>query len=500
MISLGNQREFFWDDHILNMEKTTAPHLVHHPLRMLPLMKFDKPWEGDGCGAFSIVFDPQLNRYRIYYEAWQMLNSEATEHTLSDVRICVIESEDGIRWERPNLGVYEFNGSRDNNIVVEKSMFPGLRSMDSCFVMYDENPAPVVPERYKATVKYQCKNEDGTWHRELYSLVSDDGIHFRHYSTITDKGRFDTVNVVQWYPKTEQYHCFIRDFHHPADENGVCRDLDAKEQGWNETIRDIRVLTSKDFIHWTEPQLVQFNDVEDHPLYTNCAFPYPSNKNVLVGLPTRYVERHQWTGNFDRLCGAEKRRVRAKIHPRYGLTVTDCLFMCSRDGLNWYRHDDAFMRPDPENGRNWLYGDCYPAVGVLPTPSGVPGADYEMSLYLKENHWMSEPANFIRYTLRWDGFVSMHAGIRPEKVVTKGFVFEGSELRINFETSARGWMKITLRNIETDEELHSDELFGNRINRIVDFDGDVAKFSDSPVVMEIELCDADIYAFEFGEA
>ncbi|NLM77394.1 MAG: hypothetical protein GX173_04805, partial [Ruminococcaceae bacterium] len=85
-----------------------------------------------------------------------------------------------------------------------------------------------------------------------------------------------------------------------------------------------------------------------------------------------------------------------------------------------------------------------------------------------------------------------------EKVVTKAFIFEGSELRINFETSARGWLKIILREIQTGEVLCSDELFGNRINRIVAFDGDVVTFSGSPVVMEIELCDADLFAFEFS--
>lgn len=499
MISLGSQRAFFWDNGMIDTGKTTASHLVHHPLRKQVLMTFDQPWEGDGCGAFSLVFDPQLNRYRMYYEAWQMMNSQGTEHTLSDVKYCMIESEDGLHWERPNLGLHEFNGTRENNIVLVKSMFPGLRSLDSCFVMLDENPTPAVPERYKATTCYQTKNEDGTWHRALYSLVSDDGVHFRRYGIITEHGRFDTVNVVQWYPKTAQYHCFIRDFHHPADENGVCRDVAiTEERGLNEAIRDIRVLTSRDFIHWTKPQPVQFNDVEDYPLYTNCVFPYPMNKNMLVGLPTRYVERKQWTGNFDRLCGAEKRRARANIHPRYGLAITDCVFMCSRDGLNWHRHDDAFMSPGPESGRNWVYGDCYPAVGVLSVPADIPGADDEMSLYTKENHWMGIPADLVQYTLRWDGFVSLHAGIHPEKVVTKAFIFEGSELRINFETSARGWLKIILREIQTGEVLCSDELFGNRINRIVDFDGDVVTFSGSPVVMEIELCDADLYAFEFS--
>jgi hypothetical protein len=407
----------------------------------------------------------------------------------------------GLEIQYDEIRELQLEGSRDNNIVLMKTEFPGLASIDNFFVTIDENPDPVVPERYKAAMLYQRREKDGTPYRALYSLVSDDGIHFRHHGIITEKGRFDSLNVVQWYPKTGLYHCYIRDFHHPADDKGMYRDVDlSEEHSLNEAVRDIRVLTSKDFIHWTEPRMIQFNDVEDHPLYTSCVAPYPLNKNILVGLPTRYVERRRWTANFDRLCGAEKRRSRSRIHPRYGLTLTDCVFMCSRDGLNWYRHDDAFIRPGPEHPLNWVYGDCYPAVGLISTPSDIPGADPDMSLYLFENHWMGVPAYLVRYTLRWDGFVSLHAGIQPKKIVTKEFTFEGRVLRINFETSARGWMKITLRNTATGEELHSGELFGNRINRIVDFNGDAAKFAGSPVLMEIELCDADIYAFEFSNA
>lgn len=501
MISLGKQREFFWDNYMIDTEKTTAPHVVHQPVRKDVVIKHDKLWEGDGCDFYNIVFDKALNKYRMYYLGWEMLNPEGTKHITADIHACLVESQDGIHWERPNLGIHAFAGRKDNNIVLMKSMFPGMTNIDNFFVMIDENPNPAVPERYKATMAYRRREQDGTLYRALYALVSDDGIHFRHQGIITEKGRFDSLNVVQWFPGTGLYHCYMRDFHHPADEKGVYRDVKiSEEKGLNEAVRDIRVLTSQDFIHWTEPQLLQFNDVEDHALYTSCASPYPLNKNVMVGFPSRYVERHQWTRNFDRLCGAEKRRNRSRIHPRYGMTVTDCVFMCSRDGLNWYRHDDAFIRPGPEQPLNWVYGDCYPAVGLVSTPSDIPGADPEMSLFLFENHWTGVPAYTVRYTLRWDGFVSLHAGIRPEKVVTKEFTFAGSVLHINFETSARGWMKITLRNTQTGEELHSDELFGNRINRIVDFDGDAEMFSGSPVVMEIELCDADIYAFEFGDS
>lgn len=76
----------------------------------------------------------------------------------------------------------------------------------------------------------------------------------------------------------------------------------------------------------------------------------------------------QWTANFDRLSGAEKRRQRYQCQPRYGLTVTDGMFMSSRNGQDWHRFPEAYMRPGPERPNNWVYGDCYPARGLVTTP------------------------------------------------------------------------------------------------------------------------------------
>ena len=41
--------------------------------------------------------------------------------------------------------------------------------------------------------------------------------------------------------------------------------------------------------------------------------------------------------------------------------LMDILNVFSRDGARFFREDDAFMRPGPENPGNWVYGDAYPA-------------------------------------------------------------------------------------------------------------------------------------------
>ena len=192
-----------------------------------------------------------------------------------------------------------------------------------------------------------------------------------------------------------------------------------------------------------------------------------------------------------------------ELEPRFGLATTDCLFISSRDGRKWKRWDEAFMTPGPEREYNWVYGDCGMALGLIETPSDLPGAPNELSMYAPDNHWGMIPARLRRYTIRMDGFVSYHATYQPGwfpscKVVTKPFVFTGGKLSINFATSAAGYVKIGL--IGESEQLLYVEMFGDSLDRTVDFEGgDVASLSDKPIRMEITMSDADIYSFIFSE-
>ena len=107
-----------------------------------------------------------------------------------------------------------------------------------------------------------------------------------------------------------------------------------------------------------------------------------------------------------------------------------------------------------------------------------------------------KPADFVRYTIRCDGFMSMHAGAKEKFVATKPFIFDGSEMRINFETSARGYLYITL-TAEDGSKIESCETFGNSIDRLVHFDKDISAFSGKAVTMTVRMRDADLYAIQF---
>ncbi|MEW6749835.1 MAG: hypothetical protein AB1505_02525 [Candidatus Latescibacterota bacterium] len=473
--AIGNRREVFWDEHLIDTARTTATLTLHRPRAEEVVLAHDAPWEGDGCDYHCILADDGL--YRLYYLGYDFHDIGSTPPRPADlIKVCYAESRDGLYWEKPDLGLCDFAGSRHNNILLDHH----TAQFDNFSVCRDPRPDCPAEERYKGV---GSDGRDGY----LWCFTSPDGIRFRQAWPMTNQGKFDTLNTAFWDRHAGCYRAYIRDFHEVPGN-----DLNAG-------IRDIRWMASDDFRTWSTPVLLDFGAAPDYPLYTNVVQPYHRADHVLVGFPSRYVERRAWTPTFDQLPGVERRRQRMNAHPRYGLAITDCVFMSSRDGRRWKRWDEAFMTPGPERERTWVYGDCYPSVGLIETPSGFPGASAELSLYAFEGHWSGAPSWLRRYTVRLDGFVSYRATYRPCAVVSRPFTFTGRRLSLNMATSAAGWIRVTLAG--QGRELHSVELFGDSVDRTVVFaDGEVASLAGAPVTMEITMSDADVYAFQFQDA
>ena len=479
---IGGRRECFFDTALLDSAKTTAKLELHHPVFRGKVLSHDAPWEGSGSDYHNLFFDESWpgvdgknphGTYRMYYLGWQAQSGPKPAKPSHPIVACYAESADGIRWTKPVTG-RPFGDIRETNIVLDAQNHTG--GIDNFMVFRDDNPDCPAAERYKGIAKSG---------ETLRVYPSPDGLHFTEGPVITDKGAFDSLNVVFYDPELKLYRGYIRGFHKSADpaKNGV---------------RDIRMIESKDFKTWSEPRPLVFDDGEDIPLYTNVISPYFRAPHLYIGFPTRYIERPGWNGSFEELGGKEMRQNRMKLHPRYGLTITDCAFIVSRDGLNFHRFGEAFMRPEMENGVNWVYGDCYPSRGFAITPNPIVGCPDELSFYLFDNHWMDEASNLNRYSIRMDGFASLHAGGREEIAVTRPIVYTGSELRLNFETSALGYLYVTL--VDAQGKRHAScETFGNALDRKVIFDdpGVVAANSGKPVTLEFRMRDADIYSMQF---
>ena len=476
-----------WDMSIIDKDQTTAEFTVGTPVKKETVFVADKPWEAGFNHYANVICDN--GKYRMYYLT-HGVNEEKQEYAdnmngttivILNTFVCYAESDDGIHWEKPSLGLCEYEGSKENNILLRSVDKPEAGGFfDNFFVFIDTNPNCPPEKRYKATAYMHYYRIGG------YS--SADGIHWTLEGIWDMPGKFDTLNVCWWDEQINKYVAYIRDFHDIPDNGDI-----------NAGIRDARRTESEDFVHWTTPELITFNETEDYPIYTNHVRRYYRNPDIYIGFPTRYEERKEWSDSFEQLCGKQHRLHVMKQCPRYGLTVTDCVFMSSRDGLHFDKCDEALFTPGYEFDPNWIYGNCYLAYFMLETPVGD-GENKELSMFVQQlyQHGSSGYLDIIeRWTLRIDGFACYKAKYTGGKVVTKPFVFEGNEMFINFSTSAKGHIFITMRD-EDGNEAKTCEIFGDRIDRKVCFENaNLADFAGKAVTLEFEMKDAKLYAFEF---
>ncbi|MBE6883178.1 MAG: hypothetical protein E7487_01080 [Ruminococcaceae bacterium] len=505
IINLGKKREMFWDNYLVDDSLTTAQNRMQKPVCMGTVFWLDNKLEDNAVSYPCIMKDDK--GYRMYYIAWHRQQSSFKDDEISTTvsRVCVLESQDGLKWTRPNVGLYEFEGNTNNNIVIPEQDF-----RDNAFVFYDTNPNCPPEEKYKCFVDgIPAKNEEerrrpGAMKRGLWYYYSADGYKFHCYGLVSVCGNFDTLNTARW--DGERYVAYIRNYHgFPMDHasgaitvNGI-EDVNAHSipgADKNLGIRDIRVMYSDDFRNWTRPERIHFNDEHDIPMYTNNVIVYDRAPHILIGMPVRYCERTSWTPNFDQMPRVEFRKecIAAGL-PREGLAITDCIFMWSRDGMNWDRSMESFMTPRYETAYNWVYGDCYPSYGY------VDEGDENINFFTIEYSCVKKTGKpLVRHRIRKDGFGFYWSGGKEETLVTKPIIFEGSKLHLNFEGSAFGHLYVEVLTEDGKNSLcKSFEIFGDNIDRLVALeDGtDFSRFAGQPIRLKFTMLDTKLYSLKF---
>ncbi len=489
---IGTRRELFVEDGLIDRLDGGVRLQMHHPVPREVVLVHDAPWEGTGSGYHSVFQDGDI--YRMYYKAWHL---DAQQGKLNTGRhplfCCYAESKDGIHWEKPELDLYEFEGSKKNNIVAAPAMFASVHADPGHPAVFkDDNPNAPADARYKAIFRSSKPNG-------LLPFKSPDGIH---WSPMTDKpilsglGAFDSQNLAFWDPQLGKYRAYWRIF-----TAGVVNDKVWKPAG----IRAIRTATSDDLLTWSKPQDLTYADSPPEQLYTNQIKPYSRAPHVLIGFPARYIDRG-WSASMKQLPEAEHRKLRASSTQRYGTAVTDGLLMASRDGVRFKRWNEAFLRPGPERPGTWHYGHQYIGWHLVETQSGTPGAPNELSLYATESYWTGKGSHLRRYTLRLDGFVSASGDAKGGSLLTKPLSFSGDHLELNFATSAAGTVRVEILKADGSQIAgytadDCDPLFGDTTSRVVSWQGqsDLSSLAGEAVRVRFTLHDADVFAYRFGE-
>ncbi len=461
---IGSRREVCWDEALIDASENVRVQM-HKPEYRGVALECDAPWEGNCCCYFTILHDG--TKYRLYYRGCNHDYDEFGNKNANIPSLCYAESDNGKTFHRVHVGLVNFHGTTDNNILSDKTD-------DNIFIFKDANPNCSPDELYKGL----C----GPWGEGLWLYASADGVHFEKKRIVADDGLYDSLNICLWDKMTEKYYLFYRTYH---------------------GVRDISMRTSKDFVNWSEPQLISYG--EDAPIiemYTNNVQQYYRAPHMLLGIPTRYVDRVSDPAGFSQMPDWKHRQMFMRYtEKRCGTAMTDACLMTSRDGMNFRRTNEAFHTSGIENGDNWYYGDCYFAHGMAETESDIPGAPNEISLLVTDRYF-AKHIKLQRYAVRLDGFFSWRCDFTQGKIITKPIVFEGDYLSMNFATSALGSVRIRIldENGAPIDGYDSGNHFGDSVDRIVDFEKPLKDLNCKPVRLEITMSDADLYSFRFDSS
>ncbi len=381
--------------------------------------------------------------------------------------INLLVSEDGINFERPSLGLIEYKGSRDNNLIML-----GLPSWGKYFK--DTNPICPPEELFKATL----------WvaQRGIYMYFSPDAVHWRRNET-----------------------CML-----PLVSGGGCETFWDDQQGcyFNYIKRDGSYSTGL-FPHYGRGTTMfktrqvnkpwPFNPVPD-PYFEGWPFPAVTGEGLTVFDPDLFdpdmgqvfrsrPQKYLWAP--DTYVAFLVRNGKADL-----ATSRDAVHwkLCSEQGLGYYADSIIANGLIRRGDQIWQYGkDRFADSGSKGRPS-------------------------VRLTQRLDGFLFLDAGAQPGVVVTRPFVFQGDRLSLNVDAKG-GRVKVAIVALHGKEYTgynvastnppkemlrgfgikDCDPIKTDSVRHVVTWKGspDVGNLAGQVVRLRFEMQNAKLYAFKF---
>lgn len=476
--NIGSERQFFFDDNIIESIDNTKKRLNPAVKEVSnPIIKQDKPWEGTDIRIRWIFYDHRLKKFRLRYQTRYYYTNGLDEDGDYIIGgdgegefnfICEAFSEDGIHWEKPNLGLYVFEGSTDNNIVPD---------INHCHYVFEDLHETDPNRRYKGVYKGVYRENEYIVDRSINLAYSPDGYNWSEYEnnpiinpeTLLDEGIWGPIDFI-WDPIRKTYAMHVENNLHTRSP-------------YNR--RSIGRAESPDMIHWTEPETLIVRDESDYPdtefymLYT--------------------TEYENWTIGLLWIFSTTN----TTHHPE---------FVFSKDSIN-YKRD--YRTPIIQRGDN---GD-FDSVSLYAMHPIV--YKDEIFCYYYGTNWRSPEqldalgsratAGIGLAKIPLDGFVSLD-GDRLEYsiVTTRTFTFEGSSLYLNIKAALQQWgagpcdVRIEILDgrhipIEGYSFEDSDIVTKTSHNYQITWNGehDLSSLQGRPIRLKIYFKNAKIFAFQF---
>jgi hypothetical protein len=457
VIALRSAPLLFADDggvaHRVNISRTVHPAQT----RREPVLVADQPWEHLRVYMWGTVHrDSESGKLAMWYMS-------RPPPPLTGTRNLYAVSDDGLRWTKPALGVYEFNGSKQNNML-------GVGG-GSLAVLHD----PIDPNpnrRYK-----RFAHRSGGY----FAAYSADGIRWTE-----DGGRpvltaGDTITLAQ-NPTTGEYLAF----HKRPHRSGAF------------DVRVVWLARSRDFKTWSEPQLVLAADEADQDwatqpaerteIYDMAVFPHAAG---YLGFPAVFRNKPQVITPELREAGAV-----AADGP------LDIQLATSENGDRW-RRSWPRVAVIPRGAPGTFDGGAILGVACAPVHTAKETWVYYSAI--SATHGAPVPPKTMtigRAEWRRHGFVSADAGPQGGEIETKPLHFETPSLVCNADAS-RGELRVALleadgraiagRGFDECTPLRADET-----RWVVAWGGKDAVPTDRPLRVMVKMKNVRLFSLESG--
>jgi len=272
-VEIGTRPQFFVDDHIVDnrwalKQKREAVLRVFHA----PVKHAGNPLFTGTAGYVSVARDEKAGLFRMWYQTHDWTDKAADDDSRTFYAIAYAQSKDGLAWEVPKLGLHDWQGSKNNNIVYKG--FKDTRASGPQILHLPE--ADQRGHRFVLTYRTAAAKKGNNGIRVI---GSQDGIHWDESSdTLIHPLPSDTMNSIVFDADRKEYVMFCR----PKDRYRIFQG-DIIETG--ESRRIARMSSPSLWEEWkTTPQTILLPDELDAR----------ENFNAFYGMPARWHAGIYW--------------------------------------------------------------------------------------------------------------------------------------------------------------------------------------------------------------
>jgi hypothetical protein len=460
-------------DPALVAESSGVALQVNPPVSREVVLVPDKPWESMMISFYLTVMEDQ-GRLRMWYICRDRENRP---------NLAYAESTDGVTWTKPTLGLIDYNGNRDNNLV-------GIGNLEGT-VVRDERAPPT--ERYVYITNVYSEG--------IFRFHSPDGLRWVRDASPLLRFESDTQNVMFHDRNIGRYVLYMRGWDPGTDTTRrrkvVRLELDDHSQSIpiNPTGQRTHPAsadpTRLPWIVGEIPTVLQVdrNDPPETDIYTISAQPYPVDPAWYVGFPSLYRHRPESDDPPFENDG------RSEVH-----------FVGSRDGRQWHRYDRRTYVAPVVPARGHM---AYMGTGMIERGDEIwqYGTEFRTRHGEGAERRREKDGVIVRYVQRIDGFVSANTGATEGRLRTAPVRVRGDKIRLNVDVGALGSLRMALLDasgvpIPGFGFEEADELRVNSTGVVASWSGrsDLTTLIGRDVRLEFRSTQTRLFSFRFEPA